>query len=134
MRVASGDKFVGPNGAAYKIAAAFVRGAAVEGKTDLYFIAELWRKQTGIDASKHFSIIASGGKEQLIQDVADFGNDRNNIWKSAPTTHLGIVIDADESAANTFQSVADALDRAGFTDFPKVLNSQGLICEVRYCS
>ena len=49
----------------------------VEGKTDLYFIAELWRKQTGIEASKHFSIIASGGKEQLIQDVADFGNDRN---------------------------------------------------------
>ena len=106
------------------------RKLLVEGKTDLYFIAELWKKQIGIDAARYFSIIDCGGKEQLVQNIADFGNDRNNIWKATPTTHLGIVIDADESAANTLQSVADALNRAGFAGFPKVLNSQGLICEI----
>ena len=40
------------------------------------------------------------------------------------------MIDADESAEHTLQSVSDAFGRGGLPGFPKVLNSQGLICEV----
>ena len=106
------------------------RKLLVEGITDLYFIAELWRKQMGTDAHKHFSIHECEGKDNLIQTLADFRNDQHFIWRTAPTTHLGIVIDADESAENTLQSVADALGRGGLTDIPKGLNPQGLIYEV----
>ena len=102
----------------------------VEGQTDKYFIAELWRRQMGTDAVKHFSIHDCGGKDNLIQALADFGNVQYDVWKVPPTTHLGIVIDADESAEHTLQSVSDALGRGGLTGFPKVLNSQGLIYEV----
>ena len=102
----------------------------VEGQTDKYFIAELWRKQTGTDAAKHFSIHDCEGKDNLIQTLADFGNVQHNIWKTAPTTHLGIVIDADESAEHTLQSVSDAIGRGGLSGVPKALNSQGLIYEV----
>ena len=102
----------------------------VEGSTDKYFIAELWRKQTGTDAIKHFSIDFCGGKDNLIQAVADFENTKNSIWKEIPTTHLGIVVDADECAVGTLQSITDALDRAGLVGFPKALNSQGMIHEV----
>ena len=35
----------------------------VEGQTDKYFIAELWKKRTGTDAVKHFSIHDCGGKQ-----------------------------------------------------------------------
>jgi hypothetical protein len=102
----------------------------VEGQTDKYFIAELWKKQTGTDALKHFTVYDCEGKENVIQSLADFENDQHFIWKTKPTTHLGIVIDADEDAENTLQSVADALGRGGLIGFPKELNPQGLICEV----
>jgi hypothetical protein len=84
----------------------------------------------GTDALKHFTIHDCEGKENLIQSLADFENDQHFIWKTAPTSHLGIVIDADESAEQTLQSVSDALGRGGLPGFPKVLNSQGLIYEV----
>ena len=106
------------------------RKLLVEGNTDKYFIAGLWKKQTGIDALKRFTIISCEGKDTLIQTVADFRDTQTNIWKMAPTTHLGIVVDADECAVGTLQSITDALDRAGLVGFPKELNSQGMIHEV----
>jgi len=102
----------------------------VEGSADLYFIAELWRKQMGTDALKHFSILDCGGKNNLLQTLADFKNDQHVLWRVAPTTHLGIVIDADESAENTLRSVSDALGRGGLIGCPMTLNSQGIIYEV----
>jgi hypothetical protein len=102
----------------------------VEGHTDKYLLAELRRKQTGTDALKHFAIHSCEGKDNLIQALADFGSVRSNIWKTLPTTHLGIVIDADESAESTLQCVSDALGRGGLSGFPKSLSTQGIIYEV----
>jgi hypothetical protein len=102
----------------------------VEGNTDKYFIAQLWKKQMRTDALKHFTVHDCEGKENVILSLADFEHDQHFIWKTKPTTHLGIVIDADENAENTLQSVADALGRGGLSGFPKVLNAQGLICEI----
>jgi hypothetical protein len=106
------------------------RKLLVEGQTDKYFVAELWKKQIGTDALKHFTIHDCEGKDNLIQSLADFGNDQHFIWKTTPTTHLGIVIDADESAESTLQSVSDALIRGGLVGLPKELNSQGIVYEV----
>ena len=43
----------------------------VEGNTDLYFIAELWKKQMKTDALKHFSIHNCKGKrgENLASQI-----------------------------------------------------------------
>lgn len=100
------------------------RRLIVEGPSDLYFIAHLWLKQTGIDAKKTFKIVRQEGKENLIRKLADPGD---LIWKRKTMTHLGIVIDADKSAVSTLQSVSDALKRAGYAGFPTTLEPSGLI-------
>lgn len=99
------------------------RKLLVEGTTDLFFIAELWKKQRNSDALDHFQIISMDGKEKLIQSLSD---SNNVIWKSK-TTHLGIVVDADTSAENTLQSVCNALERGGYTGLSQRLEVSGQI-------
>lgn len=103
------------------------RRLIVEGSADLYFIAELWRNQTGTDARKSFTIVQQDGKESMIRKLA---NPDGTIWKRKTMTHLGIVIDADEDAANTLYSVSNALNRSGHSGFPTTLTSTGLIHEI----
>lgn len=100
------------------------RRLLVEGPGDLYFIAELWRKQVGTDAKKTFKIVQQNGKENLIRKLAD---QNDTIWKRKTMTHLGIVVDADESAERTLQSVADALNRSGHRGLPVTPEPEGVI-------
>ena len=102
------------------------RKLLVEGKTDLFFIAELWKKQRNTDALNHFQIVPMDGKERLIQSVSD--ND-DAIWKPE-ITHLGIVVDADANAETSLQSVCDALNRRGIIGFSRELHTSGNICTI----
>lgn len=99
------------------------RRLLVEGPADLYLIAELWRKQIGTDAQHSFKIVKQDGKDSLIRKLAD---PDDTIWKRKTLTHLGIVVDADESAASTLQSLSEALKRSGRAGVPSTLDPNRL--------
>lgn len=62
------------------------------------------------------------GKKQVLTSISA-------AVKDPDITNLGIVVDADDSAESTWQSVRDALEKTGYTDLPAKPEPNGLILQ-----
>ncbi|MEQ1744348.1 MAG: DUF3226 domain-containing protein [Saprospiraceae bacterium] len=61
------------------------------------------------------------GKKDVIKGIAPAVKDANR------TTHLGIVVDADDSAQNTWQSIRAVLDKLDYRDLPPSPLPDGIV-------
>lgn len=99
----------------------------VEGQNDLHVILNLWKSFGLNDAKgynkKKFAVLADG-KDNLPLKIAE-------LLAASDIENIGIVVDADSSAQNTWHSIRSLLEKKGFDNLPKQLLPEGVIIEKR---
>ena len=95
----------------------------VEGQNDFHVILNLWTV-LGLNSVKDYNKnkfpVVANGKENIPLKIAE-------LLASSDVENIGIVVDADVSAQNTWQSIRSELEKHGFDNLPKQLPKVGII-------